>query len=305
MKEFNIKKILVPVDFSPASLNALDTAVALARRHRAGLLLLNVVETVGLSGMHAHNVDEVTTVMTHHAEQELLALQHSVLERFLVPCEVACSGGIVSSVVLKTCAGSGADLIVMGTHGAGGFRDSFIGLNAFNVIKNAACPVLTIPPGKKFDTFKKILFPVRPLPSALEKYELMRSFIRREDASLKLLGLAVDYEKEVDILKKLTNTIFERLKRDEVDASSYFKIGEHMEEEVLKIAGVIEADLIIITATIDSSYQQLFVSPYTQHIINHSRVPVLSVKASGEVVDAEDPADYDLQSFAHNVALYN
>ena len=44
MSLYGIKKILVPVDLSETSLNALDTAVALAKKHDAEIVLLNVIE---------------------------------------------------------------------------------------------------------------------------------------------------------------------------------------------------------------------------------------------------------------------
>lgn len=49
----------------------------------------------------------------------------------------------------------------MGTHGASGFREFFIGTNAFAVVKHAPCPVLTVPPNRKWESFSNILFPVR------------------------------------------------------------------------------------------------------------------------------------------------
>jgi len=305
MIEFNINRILVPVDFSPASLNALDTAVVIAKRHDAAILLLNVVETGGLSAIQADNSEEAGIAMIHQSKQELLALQHSIIERFLVSCEVIVTTGIISAAIVKICASHQADMIVMGTHGSLGYRESFIGLNAFNVVKRADCPVLTIPPQKKWNSFKKILFPVRPIPSALEKYDFVRKIIRKNDATLKVLGLAEDYDKDVDFLKELASQLNERLRDDEVESSTYFKVGKNMAEEVLKIAALMEADLIVITATIDSSIEEVFVSPYTQHVINHSHFPVLSVKPSCTNVHAEQKRQYNQGSFTQEVPLYH
>ena len=146
--ELNIRKILVPVDFSPASVNALDSAIAMAKRLGAELLLVNVVEKIGLSGSAQSSSQEL--IMMHHAEQELQAMQHAIIEHSLVYCEAIVTTGIVSAAITKLATIHKADLIIMGTHGLSGFKKSLIGLNAFNVVKNAACPVLTIPPQKKW-----------------------------------------------------------------------------------------------------------------------------------------------------------
>ena len=45
MLPYTIRKIIVPIDLSETSLNALDTAVAIAKRHQSELILLNVIES--------------------------------------------------------------------------------------------------------------------------------------------------------------------------------------------------------------------------------------------------------------------
>lgn len=280
MIEYKIKKILVPVDFSPASINALDTAIALAKRHDATIVLLNVIETGVLADIPGDEYisGETVQAMTQNSELELQSLQKSIIERFLIPCEAIATTGFVSTSIIEISAIHEVDMIVMGTHGVFSFKELFNGSNAYNVVKNSDCPVLTIPVEKKWQSFKKILFPVRAIPSALEKYDFIRKIIRKNEASIKILGLATDYDKEVDLMKNLAMQMKEKLRDDEVRASTYFKIGKNMAEEVLKIASLIETDLIVITTTIDSSFKKLFFGHYTRHIINHARFPVLSIK---------------------------
>jgi nucleotide-binding universal stress UspA family protein len=299
MIEFNINRILVPVDFGPASINALDSAIALAKLHGATILLLNVMDTSVLPDFtgDTNMSGDVVNALAENSEQELKSLQDSIIETFLLPCEAITISGFVSTSIIKVSARHQVDLIVMGTQGASGHRDFFIGSNAYNVVKNSVCPVLTIPPEKKWESFKKILFPVRPIPFAIEKYDFVRKIIRKNDAKLKILGLASDYEKEVDVLKDLAAQLKEKLKDDEVEASAYFKVGKNMADEVLKIAALMDADMIVITATIDSSFKQFLIGPYTQYIINHSRFPVLSVRPSSIDTGMEEVQQQSLESF--------
>ncbi|MBC7689382.1 MAG: universal stress protein [Aquabacterium sp.] len=301
--ELNIKKILVPVDFSPASVNALDSAIAMAKRLEAELLLVNVVEKIGLSGSAQSSGQEL--IMMHHAEQELQAMQHAIIEHSLVYCEAIVTTGIVSATITKLATIHNADLIIMGTHGSSGFKKSLIGLNAFNVVKNANCPVLTIPPQKKWDSFKKILFPVRPISAALEKYEFIRKLIGRYSSILKVLGLASNEGREVHLLKELSAKLNEKLRIDNVPSSTYFKVGEDMADEVLKIAQVMDTDLIVITASMDTLVKQNIVSPYTHHIINHASYPVLSIKPLLTDDTGYQPGHFTAGGVITPLSLYN
>ena len=114
MFSYTIKKIIVPIDLSETSLNALDSAVALAQRHNASLVLLNVVETefefldAGFSSFSVNsNAGDVITALAG-------GLQH----RHMVTPAVVQEEGHVSQTILKAALLHHADLIVMGTHGA-------------------------------------------------------------------------------------------------------------------------------------------------------------------------------------------
>jgi len=305
MTEHSIRRILVPVDFSPASLNALDSAIAISKQHEADILILNVVETVGLTSGNGYAAAEATLELIHRSEQELLSLQHSITEKFLMPCEIISIHGFVSPTIIKISATYKADIIVMGTNGRSGNKKTFIGLNAFNVVKNADCPVLMVPPEKKWESFKKVLFPLRVIPSALEKYEFLRTVVNPGDMKLKILGLAADYEKDFDVLKNMACRLTERLKEDDVEASAYFKVGKNMAEEVLKIAALMEADLVVITNIIDQLSGQFFVDPYTRHIINHAVFPVLSVKPAKTPAYDNEGSHIYRDRFSHKMPLYN
>ena len=57
--------------------------------------------------------------------------------------------------IIKTASDNDVDLIIMGTHGASGVREFFIGSTAQQVIKISSCPVLTVPSNQKVVNFKK------------------------------------------------------------------------------------------------------------------------------------------------------
>lgn len=306
MIEFDINRILVPVDFSPASINALDTVIALARQHDATILLLNVVETNILSGLPGDAyLSEITVrALIGKSENELQFLQNSITSRFMLPCEAITTTGFLSSSINKISADNKIDMIIMGTHGTLGFKDLFIGSNAYNVVKNSVCPVLTVPLQSKWQSFKNILFPVRAIPAALEKYDFVRKIIRKDNATVKILGLATDYERDGDVLKELASRMNDKLRDDKVKASTYFKVGRNMAEEVIKMATIMKTHLIVITASVDTSVKEFFAGNYTQHIINHAPFPVLSIKPFLQNDHVEEVTT-NRQAFSQKIPLYN
>jgi universal stress protein A len=143
-----VKRILVPIDFSPDSLNALAYAHDFAKIVGAELVLLHVVEPFYLfapSEMYAITPD-VSDVIDEHwrfAETELRRLvadlkKHGQRSRIVV------KRGTPSQVIVDTAKRTSANLIIMGTHGHTGLAHMLIGSVAERVVRTAHCAVLTV-----------------------------------------------------------------------------------------------------------------------------------------------------------------
>ena len=275
MSFYSIKKILVPVDLSETSLNALDTAVALARKHDAAIELLNVVENkysvIEGSGLQSTgrltNSSDVLTALAG-------AIQHSneIKPRLLQ------EEGNVSDTIIKLSLHHQSDLIVMGTHGASGYRDGFIGSNTYNVIKNACCPVLTVPVNKKYLSFKRILFPIRPVSGALTRYNVVCHFLSSQ-SSINVLGLSYrNMEKETSALDKIIDEIKHQLDLDRVKTAATWNSGNSIADDVLLETQQTNSDLVVVTSILDVTTKPNFIGPHTQKILHCSKVPVLSIK---------------------------
>jgi nucleotide-binding universal stress UspA family protein len=173
----------------------------------------------------------------------------------------------------------GADLIVMGTHGASGIRKFFIGSSAEKVVKIASCPVLTIPSNRKWVKFKKILFPIRAIAGAIEKYDFVKKLIPGEPAAINLLVLAHTYnDEEKKFLRSSVKELKTKALKDGIKVSGTLKLGENMPRAVLKMSKYTDPDMIILTSSAGGELKQFFLGPFEQHVINHARVPVLSIK---------------------------
>jgi nucleotide-binding universal stress UspA family protein len=134
-------KILVAIDFTPASDAALAQAVALARPLEAEIVLLHVWEPPAPIGLPGLMMPEPSTDFTARAE---LAAEADSLRGVGVNVRTVLGAGAAASEILRTAAEEKPDLLVMGTHGRRGLSRIALGSVAEHVIREAACPVLTL-----------------------------------------------------------------------------------------------------------------------------------------------------------------
>ena len=306
MKNNNIRHILVPLDFSESSLNALETAIAIAKQHKAKIALLNVVDSSFMFGFKSvyyiseKTIDNIVDV----SSRMLNPLVKKLKEKHELNCTSEIKVGLVPQSIIKTAYNNDVDLIIMGTHGASGVRKLFIGSTAQKVVKIASCPVLTVPPGKKWTGFKTILFPIRPIAGGGEKYDFLRKIIRHNYTSIKILILAPTYnDLEKKTLRKLAKELKTKLIEDEIKISGKLKSGENMPEAVLKMSKSISADMIVITVKNDPAFKQFFIGPFEQHIVNHARVPVLSIRPQLASPDSQVVIQQIHESFPGQIPL--
>lgn len=141
-----LRRILCPVDFSPASLLALGFAVDLARRAEASLTVLQVIEWLAEEEPRepAHfDVPEFRRHLmqdTHDRLEELLGQQPRVEQG----ARATVGAGRAYREILRVAADGDAGLIVMGTHGRGGPAIIPLGSTTHQVVRAASCPVLTV-----------------------------------------------------------------------------------------------------------------------------------------------------------------
>lgn len=138
-----LERILVPVDFSDCSLDALEYAVVVAQQAQASLMLLHVLEPVsyGLDFTLGHSRTRHSEVESWTKRLEELAASIQVTQ---VPVATQLRGGLPVDSILDSAKTLPCDLIVMGTHGRRGISHAFSGSVAESVLRKAHCPVLTV-----------------------------------------------------------------------------------------------------------------------------------------------------------------
>ena len=172
-----IKQILCPVDFSDTSTQALAQALVIAGQYGAALTILHV----------RPDGDGMEAVERRRREDELACLTVGASD---VAVTVLFETGHVVTSIVDRAAHSGADLIVIGSHGTNGFERLLLGSVTDEVLRKAACPVLVVPPGANAMSrlpFTHLLCPVDFTPASRTGLALACSIAQEAGAELTLL----------------------------------------------------------------------------------------------------------------------
>lgn len=154
-------KILIPIDFSAASDWGFYYAYQLADTLGAELIAAHIYQPPYVeSTMPSKVVQEVIADRGQERMGHLRANTQPPLhcaDRVKIKHVVESNAAIdISGVAEK----HQADLIILGTHGAEGLINKFIGTNASSLVSDAPCPVITVPIGTDFQGFKSIAYAV-------------------------------------------------------------------------------------------------------------------------------------------------
>jgi nucleotide-binding universal stress UspA family protein len=141
---FNLKHILVPIDFSDCSKKALAYALPLAKEHHAFLTLLYVAERAyNAGGYGAIDYPRLEASMKDGGETELAKLAADEV-RGQVSTDTLVRLGSPAREIIDAARGLPADLIVISTHGRTGLKHVFLGSVAEYVVQRAPCPVFVV-----------------------------------------------------------------------------------------------------------------------------------------------------------------
>ena len=149
VKAVELKRILVPVDFSESSIRALDYALSLGAKLSARVTLLHVVEPAVSAQNHAMPMalDETNRILVEACRERLAAIAAKKLAHAAAVDQSIVRLGHPHSEITDTAKALGVDMIVVGIHSATELKQMSLGGTAERVVRRAACPVLIVPSG--------------------------------------------------------------------------------------------------------------------------------------------------------------
>jgi len=189
MREIN--RILCPLDFSDVSRHTVDHAMLLARWYGARITALHVCNSIVIPSTDFAVVGGVPPPPL--TEIEIADVTRQVRACFggtLDGVDVLVDSGNPSRQILECARSLPVDLIVMGTHGAGGFDHLLLGSVAEKVLRKATCPVVTVPPHALATSklpFKRLVCPIDFSDSSLAALDFALSLAQQGEAELTIL----------------------------------------------------------------------------------------------------------------------
>jgi len=198
MKTLSIRNILVPIDFSQMSTQALETATPLARRFAASIHLAHVRQFDYAAGFSAPAPPFAPfPLMTYEQDEE----KRTVKELNTLAREFGISSGVCHVLggappfdeICRLAQEIPADLIVMPTHGRTGLTHVFLGSTAERVVRHSPCPVLVVRERRRQSktgprlTVKRILVPVDFSECSQEGLQYAIEFANEVGAKVTLL----------------------------------------------------------------------------------------------------------------------
>ncbi len=262
-----MNKILVPVDFSENAENALFYAVNIAKHTNASITLLNAYKAPSSTGMFI----SVEKYMKEDAINEMEFLISKVQEKFgeSVPIDFKCIYGETQPTIVHLAEQLNYNLILMGTKGASGLKEVFIGSVTSAIIKGAKTPVLAIPENFTFNGIKKIVLAVDT--SGLSSSEILdpvREIAKLFDSEIIILHITEDMKQEN--LDKVAE-----YNLDEFNYSTLFMEGDDINAAVGKAVEAEQADLLCMVRRSRTFFGHLFHASVTSKEAFNSAVPLL------------------------------
>ncbi len=155
----SIENILVPIDFSACSSAALDYAVSMLNNRDKGKITLLHAVGIPLS-LKEEDAQFNNALELQKIEQEQLTGYRTryALKYPAIHFEALCPTGFVQTEIQIATEKTKADLVVMGTRGAGTMKGIFLGSNTAQLIRESHRPLLAIPEGTVFKSVEHIVF---------------------------------------------------------------------------------------------------------------------------------------------------
>ena len=276
-----MKKILLPTDFSANSKNAIRYAIELFREDACEFILLNVyrvpyVTSPDLTYFDQQNLVHLETSLRESAQINLKKL----VEEFKPDCgknhrfKTISEYNFLVDAVKNILKKEEIDLIVMGTKGATGAKEIFMGSNTGDLIMKVDCNLLAVPENVSYKEPKEITFPTDYLihykPADLD---YLISIAQRHDATIRVLHvqneeLTKNQKKNRDQLKdlligKVKHEFYTLTNADFDTALNCFTQSRG------------DVDMIAIIARHYGFFERLFFRPKVEELSFHTKVPLL------------------------------
>jgi len=283
-----MKKILVPCDFSKPAINAFRFALDIAQRSKGTVSLVHIVE---LPVLH----DTVLMPTLNFEERLLQELREKAAEQFKeltekynqegVDVSSSVEFGPISRKLLKIIKTESIDLVIVGSHGASGLREYFIGSNAEKIIRKSPVPVLVAKnyyPGP----IRDIVFPntleTEDQSELVAHVKALQNFFK---AHLHLVWINTPINFTSDVVTRQRSLEFAK-RFDLKDYSIHIFNHPNEEEGIVHFAQLIKAELIAMGTHGRTGMTHVINGSVAEDVANHTHCLIWTYTLKNEPVES-------------------
>jgi nucleotide-binding universal stress UspA family protein len=274
-------KIILPTDFSDNAYNALVYAVNVLKNVECTFYLVNVYTPtiyqpeylihspgqIGLGDVYQQNSQTQLEQTKAKLEKEYPNSKHTIVPHSAF--------NLLIDEIESMVKNEGADFIFMGTQGATGAKEVFLGSNTVHVLKKVDCPVIAVPANYTFKKPKKILFPT-DYEVAYRKMQLkgLIEIAKQHHSELAIIhamagyGLNKEQLANKAKLQDLLNDI-DTIDHELPDQTVISAINSFVEEHPV--------DLLVMIQNKHTFFERLFIEPVIKKIGFHITIPFMVI----------------------------
>jgi len=284
-----IRKVLVPIDFSPSSKVALNHGIAFARSFRSELTLLHVIDSTAL----AYTFPSETTRFESKRAQQVRTILQALAPADLpdhVQVQVVVTSGNIEDQILSTIYEQETDLLVMGTRGRGLVSRLLIGSVTESMLRKVKVPMLTVCGNAPVPSFDRILFATdlseeskREARFAIELAQMKNARLIAlhavDEGNLRYAGFPIEEDTGRNLLDEARGKLdeFEALAACQRVKTETIVARGPAAEAILKTAETNSVDLIMMTVGKKGLLERTLLGSTAEHVVREAHIPVLSI----------------------------
>ncbi|APS38394.1 MULTISPECIES: universal stress protein [Salegentibacter] len=275
-----MKKILVPTDFSDTAEHALKIAAQLAKKHNSEIYLLHMLELPmqlidPVAGGNSQNLPESIFFMKLAHQRFAKLMQRPFLKDIKVHETVMFHQAFDG--IMEVSEDYDCDIIIMGSHGASGFKEMFIGSNTEKVVRSSNIPVLVIKNEHGNFEVENFIFATDADGSNKHTLEKAYNFAQLIEAKFHLLFINTpnNFITSTEVRERIENFV------------SGFNIHDYkmhiyndvsVEKGILNFAMKQKKALIGISTHGRKGLAHFFNGSISEDLVNHANMPVVTFK---------------------------
>ncbi len=272
-----MKNILIPIDFTPISINALEYAISLFKDFKIEFCLLTIYISKPSKLLGDDYNDEWFGEMDDDASdqmQELVELYNKKSNEYHSFIPIVKSDSIIEAVK-KTVESRSIDLVITGTKGVSSIKETFIGSNSLRMINTIdTCPILVVPGSYRYTNLHQIIFSTNYKRTFNNKE--LKSLIKlgiMKQATIEVVCLSEDafltetQKKNKSILEELFESLDINFKKLDWENSETETIQNHTENT--------KSELLALINHKHNFFHRLTEENVIKKVSFHSKVPLL------------------------------